>query len=275
MEKISKNVYVETNFTGCNVGFIVTGSGVVMVDTPMIPEDAIKWRNEIAAYGPVSYLINSEPHLDHFAGNHFFDGTVIAHEGIRRVILSTSLDELKKRLKNIAPGSLSLISGFGYRLPDITFSQNLTFYLGDHTFQILHMPGHTKYQTAVYIPQERVAFTSDNVFCRLQAVLSESLPFQWLDSLQQLQELEADIFVPGHGEICDRSYLPEMSAFIQDWIDAVSDAINKGISLEEARETIEFFDRYPMPPGNESSKKWLQHKNVERLYKVLNRTGTG
>jgi cyclase len=275
MEKISENVYVETSFTGCNVGFIVTGSGVVMVDTPMIPEDAIKWRDEIAAYGPVRYLINSEPHLDHFAGNHFFDGTVIAHEGIRKAILPTTIDELKKRLNNIAPGSLSLLSGFSYRLPDITFSQNLTFYLGDHTFQILHMPGHTKFQTAVYIPQERVVFTSDNVFCRVQAVLSESLPFQWLDSLQQLQELEADIFVPGHGEICDRSYLPEMSAFIQDWIDAVSDAINKGISLEEARETIEFFDRYPMPPGSESSNKWLQHKNVERLYKVLKQTGTG
>jgi cyclase len=248
MEQVSENVYVETNFTGCNVGFIVTASGVVMIDTPMIPEDAIKWRDEIAAYGPVRYLINSEPHLDHFAGNHFFDGTVIAHEGIRKAMLRATVDELKKRLNNIAPRSLPLLSGFRYRIPGITFSQNLTFYLGDHTFQILHMPGHTKYQTAVYILHERVAFTSDNVFCRVQALLSESLPFQWLDSLQKLQELEADILVPGHGEICDRSYLPEMSRFIRDWIDAVSDAIKKGISLEEARETIEFFDRYPMIP---------------------------
>lgn len=271
MEKISEHVYVETHFTGCNVGFIVTCSGVVMVDTPMVPEDAMTWRREIASFGPVRYLIISEPHLDHFAGNYFFDGTIIAHEGIRKAIIANKVNDFRKRINNIAPGSLSLLKDFYYRLPEITFSQNLTLFLGDHTFHILHMPGHTAFQTAVYIPQERVVFTSDNIFCRLQALMSESLPFQWLESIQQLQELEADIFVPGHGEICGKDYLPEMSRFIKDWIDAVSDAIEKGISLEEACETIEFFDRYTVPPGSESAKKWLQHKNVERLYKVLSR----
>ncbi len=268
MQKISENVYVETGFTGCNIGFITTASGVVMVDTPMVPDDAATWRREIAPFGSVRYLVNSEPHLDHFSGNRYFDGTIIAHEGIRKAIISASQDEQKKRSNRIETGSIPSRE-VHYRLPDITFSQNLTFFLGDHTFHLLHMPGHTAFQTAVYIPQERVVFTSDNVFCRVQAVLSESLPFQWLESLQRLQELEADIYVQGHGEICGKDYLPEMSRFIQDWIAAVSDAIEKGISLEEACETIEFFDRYPMPPGSESAKKWLQHKNVERLYTEL------
>jgi hypothetical protein len=86
-----------------------------------------------------------------------------------------------------------------------------------------------------------------------------------------LQELEVDTLVPGHGEICDRSYIPEMSAIINDWINAVSDAIDKGISLEDAKDSIGFFDRYPMLPGSESMKKWLQHRNVERLYKIISR----
>ena len=64
-----------------------------------------------------------------------------------------------------------------------------------------------------------------------------------------------------------------MSAFINDWISTVSDAIAKGISMKEAKETIAFFDRYPMLPGSDSifMKKWLQHRNVERLYKILSR----
>lgn len=73
MEKISDNVYVETGFEGCNVGFVVTGEGVVMIDTPQIPTDAIDWRDEIKKYGPVRYLINTEPlggELDYANGLH-------------------------------------------------------------------------------------------------------------------------------------------------------------------------------------------------------------
>ena len=274
MNKIADNVYVETGFIGCNVGFVVTSSGVVMIDTPMVPEEAIKWRDHIADYGEVRYIINTEPHLDHYAGNHFFHGIIIGHEGIRRPILATTLEELKKRMNKIAPGSIPLLSDFSYHPPDITCSQNCTLFLGNHTFQLIHMPGHTAYQLAVYIPEERVAFTSDNVFCRVQAFLDASLPFEWLDSLERLQELEVDILVPGHGEICNRDYLPEMSAFINDWINAVSDAIDKGMSLEEAKDTIDFFDRYPMLPGSESMKKWLQQGNVDRLYKIISRNNS-
>ena len=67
-----------------------------------------------------------------------------------------------------------------------------------------------------------------------------------------MQELEADTLVPVYVDICGRDYLPEMSAFINDWISAVSDAIAKGIRMKEAKENIAFFDRYPMLPGSDS-----------------------
>ena len=269
MQKISDNVYIETEFRGCNPGFVVTKEGVVMIDTPQIPADAVKWRDEIAKHGPVCYLINTEPHADHFTGNYFFAGTIIAHEGTRQVIMAASLEQLKERLEQIAPDSLSLLKGFRYRPPTITLSERLTVYLGDHTFQLINFPGHTPYQVAVCIPEERVVFTSDNIFHKVQAFLHEALPFEWLDSLKIMQQLEADILVPGHGTICDRSYIPEMSAFIQDWIDTVTDAINKGMSLEEAQDKISLLDRYPMSAGNESRGPELQRMNVARLYQVL------
>ena len=131
------------------------------------------------------------------------------------------------------------------------------------------MPGHTAFQVAVYIPEERVAFTSDNIFHKVQAALNEALPFKWLDSLKQIQKFEADILVPGHGSLCDRSYIPEMSAFIQAWIDEASAAIDKGMTLEEAQNKISFLDRYPMGKGGESRAQMIQHANVARLYEVL------
>ena len=114
-----------------------------------------------------------------------------------------------------------------------------------------------------------MVFTSDNVFYRVQAWLHQALPYEWLDSLDRIAELEADVLVPGHGGICDPGYLPEMKAQIQAWIDAVSGAIAQGMSLEEAQEKVSLLDRYPMEPGSEAMGEMVQRMNVARLYEVL------
>ncbi|MDD5039054.1 MAG: MBL fold metallo-hydrolase [Dehalococcoidales bacterium] len=269
MKKVTNNVYAETGIRGCNPSFVVTKEGVVMIDTPQMPADAIKWRDEIAKHGKVRYLINTEPHGDHFTGNYFFEGTVVAHEGTRDAILAASVEQLKERLKQTAPDSLPLMKDFKYRPPNITFSQRLTLHLGNHTFQLINLPGHTPYQVAIYVPEERVVFTADNVVCRVQAYLHQAVPYEWLNSLKRIQEIDADILVPGHGNICDRSYIPEMSAFIQAWIDAVKAAINQGMSLEEAQEKVSLLDRYPMQAGSEAMGQQVQRMNIARLYKVL------
>jgi glyoxylase-like metal-dependent hydrolase (beta-lactamase superfamily II) len=271
MIQIADHVFAETGFRGCNPGFVVTTEGVVMIDTPQLPEDALQWRDEIAKHGPVRYLINTEPHADHFTGNYYFEGVVVAHEGTREVILSTPVESLKERIKQKSPESLSLMNGFRGRPPSITLSQRLTLYVGNHTFELINMPGHTPCQVAVYIPEERVVFTSDNIFCRVQAWLHQALPYEWLDSLRQLRQFEADILVPGHGSICDKGYIPEMSAFIQDWIDAVSDAMKRGLTLEQAQSSISFLDRYPMEKGSETMAQEVQRMNVQRLYEALKR----
>jgi glyoxylase-like metal-dependent hydrolase (beta-lactamase superfamily II) len=134
MQRITSNVYAETGFRGCNPGFVVTTEGVVMIDTPQMPADAIKWREEIAKHGRVHYLINTEPHGDHFTGNFFFEGTAVAHEGTRQAILEASVEQLKERFKQMEPESLPLLEGYSYRSPTITLSQRLTLYVGKHTF---------------------------------------------------------------------------------------------------------------------------------------------
>ncbi len=269
MQKISNNVYAETGFRGCNPGFVVTREGVVMIDTPQMPADAIAWREEIAKHGPIRYIINTEPHGDHFTGNYFFEGTVVAHEGTREAVLASSAEQLRERFKQTDPESLSLVEEFSYRPPTITLSQRLTLHLGEHTFQLINFPGHTPYQVAVCIPEERVVFTSDNVFGKVGAFLQQAVPYEWVDSLKRMEELEADVLVPGHGSICDLSYLPEMSARIQTWIDAVTAAIDQGMSLEEAQEKLTDVDRHPMEAGLEAMGEQLTRINVSRLYQVL------
>lgn len=269
MQKVSRNTYVETGFRGCNTGFVVTKDGVVLIDTPQFPADAVKWQQEISRRGEIRYLINTEPHGDHFSGNYFFSGNVVAHEGTREAILATSVEQLKERVNQTDRQSLPLMEGFRFRPPTITLSERLTLYLGEHTFQLIHLPGHSPFQVAVYMPEEKVVFTSDNVSYKIQPWLHQALPYDWLNSLKQLQQLDAEVLVPGHGGTCNRDYIPELSAYIQDWIDTITNAIKQGMSVEEAQDKISFLDRYPMSPGSEAMGPQLQRMNVARLYEVL------
>lgn len=268
MKKVSKNVYAETGFQGCNPGFVVTTDGVVMIDTPQVPTDAIKWREKITEYGTVRYLINTEPHGDHFTGNYFFKGTVVAHEGTRQSILAASVQQTKERFK-ASPADFALMKSFKFRPPTITFTEEMTLYVGNHTFRLINFPGHTPYQAAVFIPEEKVIFTSDNIFYKTPAWLQQAVPFAWIESLKKMAELDADVLVPGHGEVCDLTYIPEMCDRVQEWINAVYDLLDKGLTLEEAQAQITYCDWYPWEPGREAMAPMLQKMNVTRLYEVL------
>ena len=273
MEQVTDNVYVETGFLGCVVSFVTTKDGIVMIDTPMMPADALRWQDEISKKGEIRYLINTEQHPDHITGTHFFSGIVLSSEETRREILLMGSEQLIERVRSIDPAAESLFNEHNYhlRVPGITFSDKASLYLGDHGIDLYQMPGHTLGQTVVHIPKERVVVAGDNVFHNEQVWLHDCDPFQWLKALEKIAKMDVDIIVPGHGKICDKDYIPEISSFIQEWVDAVKEAIDQGLSKEEAMEKISFLDRYPMPPGIESWGSDLQKWNVARLYDLLAR----
>ena len=73
MQQVSENIFAETDYMGCNFGYVRTSDGIVLIDTPQRPSDAIKYHGAIEHLGQeVRFLINTEPHGDHIAGNYFF-----------------------------------------------------------------------------------------------------------------------------------------------------------------------------------------------------------
>ena len=266
MNQVTENVFVETGYRGCNPGFVKTSEGVVMIDTPQIPKDALAYREIVQKHGKVIYLINTEPHGDHFTGNFFFDAVCVAHQGTREAMMRSPLDPLKERIKLLDPDFGPHLSTYRIKLPTITFNQSMRLYVGNHTFQLIHLPGHTASETAVFIPEERTIFTGDNIFNQMQVFLHEAWPKEWLESLEALKKLDADHYIPGHGEVCTKAYLDEEASFIKDWINSIGEAIKKGWSLEEAQKLISFLDRYPMGAGMEAFGPELQKMNVARLY---------
>ncbi len=234
MEQLTANVFMENQVRGCYYGFVTTSDGIVMIDSPHKPSDALKLKAELEQRGQLRYIINTEPHGDHWTGNAFFDAPVVAHEGVRERILNTNIEEHVMRVGAFGPEEPKLLEGYRPNAPIITFKNGMTLHVGDHTFQMTHMPGHTPFQAAVSIKEEGVVFTSDNIFCKVQTWLHEANPDLWLLALESLRKLDEEIFVPGHGPLTDKSYLDEQGSFILEWRDYVKSGIDQGMTRDDA-----------------------------------------
>lgn len=298
MKQISPNVYVEDRFSvppppnnrGANFGLVTTSEGIVMIDPPFLPTDALKLEKEVAKKGEIRYIINTEQHVDHIAGNSFFPGTVVSHEYIKElfngpiasVVGSERIEEVMKAgldvigyyrllVKERDPEGLSLLRNYRLREPTITFSDRLYLYVGSHTFELIYQPGHTRAHIGVYIPQERIFFTGDNFAGGTQPSMAHCLPLEWVSTLEEIGKMDLDLVVPGHGKVGNRKQVQEFRKFLLRCIDIVNDAIKQGMSKEEAGEKISFEGVHPgdwsgqaVHPGSV-----MQRINVFRLYEML------
>ena len=187
--QLTANVYIETGFPGANVGCVVTEDGVVLTDTPARPTDATAWRKEVESKGTVKYLINLEPHDDHYAGGFFFKAPAVAHEKTREAIQAADISHIREVVAAMDPEGLPLIENYRLNVPSVTFSERLTLYLGNHAFHLIHLPGHSAGQIGVFVPVERVVFTGVNVTYKIRGFLHDADPFSWLEPLKRFGEL--------------------------------------------------------------------------------------
>ena len=274
MQQLTSSVYAETGIRGCNHGFVVTSDGVVMIDSPQKPSDAVKLKAIIERHGPLRWIINTEPHGDHWTGNAYFDAPVVAHEGVRTRMLDTNMAEHVKRVATFGPDEPALLDGYQANAPVVTFREGMTLHVGNHTFRMVGMPGHTPYQAAVVVEDEGVVFTSDNIFCKCQTWIQEGDPDRWYESLDALRALPQDVFVPGHGPVTGKDYLDEQKSFIQEWVEYVRAAANRGLAKEEAAASLTaMVDRYPMDVGQDGMAPMVSRLNVANLYDYV--TGEG
>lgn len=271
MKEITPGIFAETHYWGCNPGVVFSDDKAVLIDCPLRPEQAIEWRREIEDKANIVCLINTESHLDHTLSNYIFkDIPIISHFLTRDAVAADTVDRLKETLK-IYQEPVILPDDFTICPPDITFEKKLVIHLGDIHLEVLHMPGHTAGQSSVYVPEKKVIFTGDNIFYKVQTFLQDALPDEWLASLKQIEGMDIESIVPGHGEICNPSYIKEQTDFIKEWLNKINESLQKNWSLEEAKENISFLARYPMDVGLANLGPRLQLMNIERLYTLLSK----
>ena len=269
MQKITDNVFSETAFQGCNSSFIVTKEGAVVIDTPMVPVETQEWKRQIELHAPVKYVIINEAHIDHYCGCCYMDGTIIGTEDTYNALKNAKVEEFIGALSMLAPDSPKPDPSFYFRPPEITIESEATLRLGDHTIRILSVPGHTPKQLAVYVPEERVLFTSDNINLEMP-IFIDALPDEWINSLNRLSEMDVDYVIPGHGEISDKSAFQVMKDKIRLWIEVVGGALEEGLDLEETRQRIIEAKEFADIPKEEPMAGFV-NMNIESLYRILSK----
>jgi cyclase len=281
MQKVTSHVWTDTTLRGCNPSMVVTNDGVVIIDTPQLPTKAVAMRKEAEAHGPIRYVINTEHHVDHIFGNYYFRGAgaVVHHQGVYDNFMEVtptldSFDYAHEAVPTDDPKGEAIFPTREEYFADpnkgaIVFTGDLTVRVGDHTFNLLHTPGHTPGQIAVHVPEERVVFTGDTIFSECQTWLMGSNVTQWLTALDRIATLDVDWVVPGHGDVVTPAYLARQRSNLVDWVQAVADAVANGWSREETVARVSFADRYPVDVGQGYMMNHIQTLNAGSLWDKL------
>jgi glyoxylase-like metal-dependent hydrolase (beta-lactamase superfamily II) len=244
-----------------NSGLIVTGEGVVVLDA-LNSESVGKTEREVIANTirqPVRFLVSSTFHNNYSKGNvAYADVWKIGHENYR-----TDLLQLMQREKVPAEEQKA-------RLPNETYRNRITLYLGGKEIQIRYLGrGHTRGDSIIYVPQDRIAYLSELFFAEQFLYIDDGYGLDWLKTLDAAEGLGAEIFVPAHGPIPmdpreTRQSLDRFRQMLVDIRDAVQKEIARGATEDQAVVTIRW-PQYEKMQGYNAEREVA----VRRLYRQL------
>ncbi len=272
MEEIRESIYTETEFLGCNPSFVITSEGIVMIDAPQRPEEAFRWRKEIAKFGKITYLINTDHHRDHAIGDYYFGAETIMHEGtMKKLSAPDYVERCRDWIKLLDPQAGSVIDSYFVRKPRFTYTSKMSIYLGRDVFELIHVRSHTEDETLVYMPRKKVLFTGDTVCTNAIPSLYESYPLDWLEALKLIETLDFEVLVPGHGKVGNRDSLRQFQNELSGLIARAQEKIDQGLSREEMIEEIKYEDivHRKYPPSVSGHFEQNMKLNIGRLYDSL------
>lgn len=251
--KVADGVYVFRWWVYRNV-FIVTDEGVIATD-PMNPKAAGLLMQEIKKVTdkPVKYVVYSHQHWDHISG-----GKIFKEAGAKFISQEGCIKHFERR-----PNPAVV-------MPDITFPDKYQLTLGGKTLELQYFgANHGDCLVTMRLPEEKMIFIVDIVTPKRVAfrTMPDFLPDEWIRSLREIEQLDFDKVISGHGPgsmpaISPRSSVREQREYLEDLIAAVKVEWDKGVRNPVAlRQTV----KLPKYKDWRSYNEWLS-MNVERIW---------
>ncbi|MFA9453483.1 MAG: MBL fold metallo-hydrolase [Candidatus Aminicenantaceae bacterium] len=237
--QITDSVYEVRGGSGANAGFILTDTEVLVVDAKMNVESAQDMLASIRELTdkPIKRLLITHSDGDHINGIPGFPRAVgiIAHG-----------NSLKYMGEVFKPES-----GAPMRTGQ-TFAKEMVIHSGPSLVRLLYFgPAHTEGDAVVYIPAEKVVFLGDLIFIGRDPLIHKHKNGNSLGLVKVLKsvlELDAEIFLHGHGAPAGRENIKAFIAGLEDKQNGIRSLIEEGKSLEEVK-TIFKVEDSPASPG--------------------------
>jgi len=220
-----------------NTAFVVTGAGVVVIDSGPSRRYGEQLRQAIAGVTaePVVRVLNTHHHPDHFLGNQAFaPQTLYALPETIRGIAS----EGNAFAENLYRLSGDWMLGTEVLVPPLAIAPG-PFSVGEHRFEVLALDGHTGADLALFDHDTGVLFAGDLVFNGRAPTTPHARIENWLASLDRLDALAPRMVVPGHGAVsvavAGRSEAIGQTRTYLRWLDAtLKRAAEQGLDMSEA-----------------------------------------
>jgi len=182
---------------GGNAAIYVTSAGVILVDSKSDREhDDLVAKLKTLTDKPVEYVILTHNHGDHTGG-------AAKLQAIGATLLISANDRENMARANL-PGT-----------PDIGYSGKAQVILGGKEVQLREFRGHTRGDTVVYFPADRVICLGDLLTTEdaIPIIVNYADGGDWMDwstSIDEILKMDFDTAIPGHGPMITKHQLVEM-----------------------------------------------------------------
>jgi glyoxylase-like metal-dependent hydrolase (beta-lactamase superfamily II) len=221
----------------CNNTVIEMNDYLIVVDANY-PGGARALLNDIPKVSskPVKYVIDTHHHPDHAYGNPVFTklgAITIGHIGV--------IEEMKRYEPQFFQGVVKArkdVAALGLSAPEPpqqTYSESpYVISDGSRRVELHHFGfGHTRGDTFVYLPREKVLCTGDVVVNGPFSDPKHAYMGNWANEIRAAQKLDVEHVLVGHGSVGGKELLAGEIEFFEALYTAVAAAVKDGKTLDE------------------------------------------
>lgn len=273
IQEIATHVHVNLEYEMANVACIDTGDGLVLIDTPTMPDEIAHLKafiDNMKGTG-IEYIVATHHHFDHIMGNNQLGGKIIMQEKAFEAMEQegrTLIEALAPNIPGITQEKIDFLLNEPILSPKLTFSDRMCLKLGRLTLQLFHVGGHTAGSLCVYVEEEKILLAGDNVTLSQHPFRGQADHLEWIEALKWMKGLEIETIVPGHGELCGKDDLDRLIEYLSRLWYITESLVKKGAGREEvlAEAHERMFDYFEVEPERLEEMKILFDGGAPRLY---------
>ncbi len=202
-DKLSEHAYAYTAEGDPNTGIVVGDSAVMVIDTqatPVMAQDVIR-RIRAVTDKPIKYVVLSHYHAVRVLGaSGYAPEHIIASRDTYDLIVERGEQDMKSEIERFPRLFRAVESVPGLTWPTLVFEKRMTLWLGKLQVDILQLGRcHTKGDTVVWLPQEKILFSGDLVEYQATPYTGDAYLTDWPATLDAIAALQPEKLVPGRG----------------------------------------------------------------------------